>query len=327
MGCNIKIKAGLMAGVATAIGVLFCSCTAAPLLSQREVVHAVFLQQHGTLSTALLLLADNTQTAEGTEAQAFRTALGRGQNPAQALERAESSLDGQIFYGLMDLAVLPSEAEWEDTAEVARLLYQKTKPAPRILLLMMEEMPEEQLVDNASNLYQKFERAKERYGLRNGLQMVFSAQNECALPVWQGTEYGFVFLQQGKANTVLTDTLSAQLAAVLSGQADCLDCDFAQGMADIQAQASVQHKAEQPGSNEVHLTLTNLDIEDLSGNNLSQTELELNLSRELEQSFSNFVPTLYTECFDPLRTRAWVTATSGIQAQMPVPQLVVHMDG
>lgn len=326
MACNSKIKAGLMVGALTAIALLFCSCTAAPLLSQREIVHAVFLQQHGTQSTALLLLADSTQTSEGEEPPSFRTSLGRGQNPAQALERAESSLNGEVFYGLMDLAVLPLESDWQEAVEAARLLYQRTKPAPQILLLMMEELPDEQLKEGAGSLYQEIMGAEERYGLKNGLQMMFAAQNECALPVWQGTGYGFAFLQQGKENQQLPDDLSAQLAAVLAGQANCLDCAFAQGQADVQAQASVQHKSERSGENELHLTLTNPDIQDLSGCHWDRAELEQLLSEELEQTFSGFVPGLYTDHFDPLRTTVWVTATSGIQPQISAPQLFIHFD-
>lgn len=326
MACHIKVKAGLMAGVLTGLSLFLCSCTAAPLLSQREIVQAVFLQQHGAQSTALLLLADSTQTAEGEGIPSFRTSLGCGQNPAQALERAESSLDGQVFYGLMDLAVLPLESDWQDTVEAARLLYQRTKPAPQILLMMMEDLPDEQLMERAGSLYQEMEGAEERYGLKNGLQMVFSAQNECALPVWQGTGYGFAFLQQGEKACVITDTLSAQLAAVLSGQANCLDCAFAGEQADVQAQVTVQHKADRPGKIELHLTLINPDIQDLSGNHWDQAKLGTLLSGELEQAFSAFVPGLYTGRFDPLRTDVWVTATSGIQAQISVPQLVVHLD-
>lgn len=326
MAYHIKIKIGLMAAALSAISLLLCGCTAAPLLSQREIVHAVFLQQHGTQSTALLLLADNTQAAEGEKAPSFRTSIGRGQNPAQALERAESSLDGQVFYGLMDLAVLPLESDWQDTVEAASLLYQRTKPAPQILLLMMEELPDEQLAEGASSLYQEMIAAEERYGLKNGLQMVFAAQNECALPVWQGTGYGFSFLQRGKENLVITDALSAQLAAVLAGQAGCLDCDFSYGQGDVQAQASVQHKSDQPGENQLHLTLTNPDIQDLSGHQQDQEQLEQLLNTELEQSFSAFVPKLYTDHFDPLRTTVWVTATSGLQPQIIAPQLFIHFD-
>lgn len=326
MARNAQIKTGLIAGVLIALCFLGCGCTATPLLSQREIVHAVFLQQHGEQSTALLLLADSKQPAEGQEAPTYRISFGRGRNPAQALERAESSLDGQVFYGLMNLAVLPAEYDWQKVTEAARLLYRRTKPAPRILLLMMEETADKQLIQDAGSLFQKMEGAKERYGLKNGLQTIFSAQNECALPLWQGTGYSFVFLQQNKDNLVITDTLSAQLAAVLTGQANCLDCDFAQGQADVQAQASVQHKSEQPGENELHLTLKNPDIQDLSGDHRDQDELRQILSGELEQAFSGFAPELYTGPFDPLQTAVWVKATNGIQSQICVPQLVVHLD-
>ena len=320
-----SIRKGLMAAVTILICLFVCGCTPAPLLSQREIVHAVFFQRKGREDQVLLLLADSTQTAEGQD-PAYRTVLGSGQTPAQALERAESRLDGEVFYGLMDLAVLSATYGWQEVTETARLLYGRTKPAPQILLLMMEEMPEDELQDSAAGLYRKMEEGRDRYGLKNGLQLIFSQQKECALPIWQSTGYGFVFLQQEQENLELENSLSAQLAVVLAGQADCLDCSFAEGNADLQAQAFVQHKVEYPGQNELHLTLSNPDMQDLSGKQPNQDDLAQTLCKELQQAFAGFVPELYTDTFDPLRIRTWVAAAAGPQATVPIPQLVVHLE-
>lgn len=321
MAVGDKIRTGLMAGLLAGACLLLCSCTFAPLLSQREIVHAVFFRQQGTAYTAWLLLADSKQSAEGAE-PAYRTVAGNGQNPAQALQQAEDGLEGQVFYGLLDLAVLPAQCDWQQAEEIARLLYGKTKPAPQILLFMMAESQEETLSENTADLYKAMMNAQERYGLENGLQVLFSQQNEGALPVWQGTGYGFVFLQKDKPNTVLKDPVSAQLAAVLAGQANLLECTFAQGAAALQAQASVQHS----GSNTLYLILDNPELIDLSGNQREQKWIQQALCNELLQAFAEFVPQVYTDRFDPLQTRVWVTAASGIRERVPTPQLAIHLE-
>lgn len=326
MVVGTKRKTGLMTGILAAMCLLLSSCTSAPLLSQREIVHAVFFQQQGSRSTVLLLLADSTQPAEAQET-AYRTVTGSGENPAQALERAENSLDGQVFYGLMDLAVLPVSSDWQQAEEIARLLYDKTKPAPQIVLFMLPAKQGQSLVECAPALYAEMESAQQRYGLQNGLQMMFSQQNECALPVWQGTGYGFAFLQKGKSNTVIETPLPAQLVAVLAGQADRLDCCFDQGKAAIQTQVSVQHEADASVLNALHLTLGNPEIVDMSGEYRDQSQLQQTLCRELTQAFAAFVPGLYADRFDPLRTRVWVAAASGFRVQeIPAPQLVIHLE-
>lgn len=324
MDFGAKIRAGLMAGMLTAVCLLFCSCSPAPLLSQREIVYAVFFQKQEGISSVLLLLADSTQTGESAE-PAYRSVTGRGQTPVQALEQAEGSLKGQVFYGLMDLAVLPAQCDWKDTEEIVRLLYNKTKPAPQIVLFMLKEQQGPLLLENAARIYEDINYAEQHYGLNNGLQMALSRKNECALPQWQGTGYGFVFLQKDKPNTVLEDPISAQLAAVLTGQADCLDFEFAQGNAALQTQATVQCRADSTGANTLHLTLENPEITDMSGQ-MDQNRLGQTLCNELEQAYSGFVAELYTGQFDPLRTRVWVAASDGILAQIPRPQLVVHLE-
>lgn len=325
MAVGAKIRTGLMAGLLAGVCLLLSSCTFAPLLSQREIVNAVFFRQQGTAYTAWLLLADSKQSTEGAE-PAYRTVTGNGRNPAQALQQAEDSLEGQVFYGLMDLAVLPVQCNWQQAEEIARLLYGKTKPAPQIILFMLGKSQEGSLSEDTAELYKAMMNAQERYGLENGLQMLFSQQNEGALPVWQGTGYGFAFLQKDKPNTVLEDPLSAQLAAVLAGQANLLECTFAQGSAALQAQASVQHAVDASGGNTLYLLLDNPELVDLSGNQRQKEWMQKALCNELQQAFAEFVPQVYTDRFDPLQTRVWVTAASGIREQVPTPRLAIHLE-
>lgn len=325
MGTGIRFKAGIMSMVLIVLCLLFCGCSPVPLLSEREIVRAVFFQKNGTTSTALLLLADGTQSSSEGETS-YKTSVGSGQNPVQALEQAESRLEGQVFYGLMDLAVLPFPADWEDTQALARLLYAKTKPAPRITVFLMDGRTQTTGPDSAASLYEAMENACARYGVANGLQTVLAEKNECALPVWQGTGYGFAFLQQGRPEQVLADPLAAQLAAVLCAQADRLDCTFSQGGASVQARAVLQHKADGQGRNELHLTLTDPEIQELSEAGRGDDRLYEILCDELQQIFSGMTENLYTDTFDPLRTEVWVSAEMGVSAQVPVPQLFVHKD-
>lgn len=319
-GC--KAKAGLIVALAVFLCICLCGCAQTPLLSQREVVHGVFFQTHGKTSTALLLLADQPKE-QGGENSGYKTVVGTGVTPAQALEQAQSSLDGQVFYGLMDLAVLPMEGDWKSTTELGRLLYEKVQPAPQMTLIMMESIPTRELTENASELYETLEKALDKYGIRNGLQNLFCAQKECALPVWQGTEYGFAFLQQGRTSLVLEDPLSAQLAAVLCGQADRFACDFSQGTAAVQGKAMLQHRVQEKGSAELYLTLDDPEVQELGLTQRDEAQLKQVLREELGQAYGQIVSETCVPGFDPLRMQVWVWAACGATDQLPQPDLTV----
>lgn len=317
-----KTKAGLIVDLAVFLCIFLCGCAQAPLLSQREVVHGVFFQTHGKTSTALLLLADQPKEQNGENA-GYKTVVGTGETPAQALERAESSLDGQVFYGLMNLAVLPAEGDWQSTTELGRLLYEKAQPAPQIALFMMESISAQELTENASQLYESLEKALDKYGIRNGLQSLFSSQKECALPVWQGTGYGFLFLQKDRAGLVLEDALSAQLAAVLCGQADRFVCDFSQGTAAVQGKAMVQHRVQEEGNAELYLTLDDPELQELGLTQRNEDRLKQVLREELAQAYGQIVSATCVPGFDPLQMQVWVWAACGATEELPQPGLTV----
>lgn len=300
---------------------VFCGCTPAPLLSQREIVHAVFFQQQGSTNRVLLLLADSTQSAEN-KSPAYRTVSGHGRTPAQALDEAESKLDGQVFYGLLDLAVLPAECDWQQVQELGRLLYEKTKPSPQITVFLMEN-GDNYSEQNVPDLYTDMENACERYGIKNGLQQIFSQEKECALPVWQGTGYGFMFLQENQANIIVSEPLAAQMFAVLCGQGNCINTTFLQGNAALQAQAVVRHEAGDSGVNQLRLVLSDVQIQNLQDSNQETSSLQNELCSEMQRAFSNLIPQIYTSEFDPLRTKVWFSAVHGVRAQPTAPQLSV----
>ena len=98
----------------------------APLLSERAVVRAVCFRGAAQAARVSLVLE-----AAGQE-DAFQTVTGRGASYAAAFKDAERQLDGAVFYGLMDLALLPPQAGWEQAAEIGQLLADTALPAPKI---------------------------------------------------------------------------------------------------------------------------------------------------------------------------------------------------
>lgn len=326
MAAGHKTKAGVIAGILTAaLCALLCGCSQAPLLSQREIVHSVFFQTQGRETLALLLLADQPKEQEG-ETAGYKTVVGVGQTPARALEQAESRLDGQVFYGLMDMAVLPAEGDWQATTELGRLLYEKTRPAPQLTLFLMESVSRKQLEETAADLYEKMENALAKYGICNGLQLMFSAENECALPLWQGTGYGFVFLQKDRPNTVLKDALTAQLAAVLCGQADRFTCDFSKGTASVQAKVMVQHRVWENGDATLYLTLDDPELQELGDAQRREEQLQQALRDELEQTFGQITTRCCVQGYDPLRMSVWYWAACGPMNSLPQPGLEVSFE-
>ena len=304
-----------------ALCLVLCGCSA-PLLSQREVVRGVFFSKDGQEYTAVLLLADQQGAESGGDA--YRTAEGRAPVPDAALRAAEETLDGSVFYGLTDLAVLPTECDWEELTGLGHLLYERAQPAPRITLFSLagEQTP---LSERAESLYRVMHDAQRRYGIENGLPSLFAQQTECALPVWQGTGYGFGFWQKGRPTALYTDKLSAQLAAVLCGQADRLDAGYAEGKAEVEAAASVRCEVDSNGQTTLHLSLRSVRVWDLNKEKRGEEELLETLFRELEQNFERLAAHVQTGGYDPLHLSIWQFARTGnIDAGMP--RLVVSAE-
>ena len=92
-----KYKALLLA----CITLFLCGCGQA--LSEREIVRAVFFARQQGQYSVCLLLADQNNNEDGLH---YKTSSARGFTAAQALHRAETTLPGRLYYGLIDLAVL-----------------------------------------------------------------------------------------------------------------------------------------------------------------------------------------------------------------------------
>lgn len=139
-----KVKACLILCVA----VLLCGCGQA--LSEREIVRAVFFAQQQGQYSVCLLLADQNGGEDGVH---YKTASARGATPAQALHRAEDTLPGQLYYGLLDLATLPPGSDWQTAQTLGTLLYDKAQPAPELSVFVLDDAAHSWAQD-AANLYE-----------------------------------------------------------------------------------------------------------------------------------------------------------------------------
>lgn len=205
-----KVKACLILCVA----VLLCGCGQA--LSEREIVRAVFFAQQQGQYSVCLLLADQNGGEDGVH---YKTASARGATPAQALHLAEDTLPGQLYYGLLDLAALPPDSDWQTAQTLGTLLYDKAQPAPELSVFVLDDAAHSWAQD-AANLYEDMKAVEQEYALHCGLQQLFTQADGCAMPGYH-TDSGYDFYLLAKdAPARRVSGLPAQLAAVLCGQAD-----------------------------------------------------------------------------------------------------------
>ena len=115
MAFRLQKKARLMAVLGLTLMLSGCG---AQLLSQREIVRAVFFDRSPEGYTAVLLLNDHQGEQDGD----YKTASASGNTPALAWDSAANSLPGKAFYGLMDLAVLPPDCSWQEAQEIGALV-------------------------------------------------------------------------------------------------------------------------------------------------------------------------------------------------------------
>lgn len=309
--------------VLAALALLLGGC-GAPLLSEREVVRGIFFEKEEAGYKAVLLVADQKGTENGAGTESFRAVAGGASSPDAALRAASEMLEGEVFYGLTDLAVLPVEARWEELVDLGELLYRQAQPAPRIMLYARERGTQP-LEEQAEGLYQDLRDAQRRYGLGNGLPALFAQPTECALPVWQGTGYGFGFWQKGRPAAQYSDGLTAQLSAILSGQAYRLNVRYAGGQAEIQAAASVHCQVEADGQTMLLLRLRSVRVSDLSGQDRDEEQLLQALRSQLQQDFAQLIAHVQSGGFDPLRLSLWRFARLG-KTDGRAPVLVINAE-
>ena len=172
---------------------LLCGCGQA--LSEREIVRAVFFARQQGAYSACLLLADQNAESDGVQ---YKTASARGNTAAQALHLAEDALPGRLYYGLLDLAALPSGCDWADAQTLGTLLYDKAQPAPELSVFVLDTADHSWAADAAS-LYEDMKAVEREYDLHCGLQQLLPRRTAVQCPptaltagmtlrCWQQTE-------------------------------------------------------------------------------------------------------------------------------------------
>ena len=121
----------------------------APLLSERQIVRAVLFSQTAERAEAVLLLANTSEA----DAETFHTLFGVGQTPAEALNQAQQASQGPVFYGLMDLVVLPMNASYKEICSYTSLLEQTVLPAARMDIILWQREGPASVQEQASALY------------------------------------------------------------------------------------------------------------------------------------------------------------------------------
>lgn len=303
---------------------VFCLCLTGcgqQTLAQREIVRAIFLEQQGTECKAVLLLED-TDLPEGESG--YKTADATAETFQKAIREAELSLDGTPFYGLMDLAALPIQANWQTVNEIGNLLYQQAQPAPEIALFLLD-CGESPLPKSAGELYETLDAQTQLYDLHGGLERIFAQQEFCALPVWQESELSFALLRSGEEAVLCTKGLESQFAAVLTGQIRHLESYYAQGCAYCSADATVQWDAEK-GKIGILLRLRKVTLQDLSGEDVPQSELKDKLATELQSAFERLNQISREINADPFRLTFWQNSVLEAGETDFIPQLSIEIE-
>lgn len=243
-------------------------------LSEREIVRAVFFARQGGQVSACLLLADQNAGEDGTH---YKTASARGATPAQALHRAEDTLPGQIYYGLLDLAALPPGSDLAAARTLGTLIYDKAQPAPELSVFVLDDAAHSWAQDAAA-LYEDMLAVERAYDLHCGLQQLYTQEDGCAVPGYRADSGYDFYLLAADAPARRTAGLTAQLAAVLCGQSDRFFTTYADGrlLADAKVNVTVEDSA-------VQLHLRDTELQTLRG---AVADPQALFCAELRQAFA-----------------------------------------
>lgn len=297
------------------MSLILSGCGGKPL-SQREIVRGVlFTQQKDNYSVCLVLAnQQETEAAEGN-----RVVAARGNTPAQALQQAEESLHGDAYYGLLDLAALPSNSTWQTVQEIGTLLYDNAQPAPELSVFLLGAEPIQSWARQGSGLYNDLKSIEDTYQVHCGLQQLFTQANVCAIPVDASSGgYGFALLAQEGASERYTGLAGAQLAAVLCGQSHHLQGTFSNGTASCEARVQVTVE-----EGKIQLHLREAQLKSLTG---SGRDLEEILRQELTRSFAHMYKAMEQANADPFHLRFWQACTYGPNQPLPEYQLQVFFE-
>ena len=295
----------LMAAVL--LGCLLAGC-GGQLLSHREIVRAVFFTSQDAGYTVTLLTSDQ----QSEDSAACKTFTGSGATCAAAWNAAAQTMNGQPFYGLMDLAVLPAGCSWPLAEEIAQLLQSTARPAPEIAVFVLDPAVQMPIQDQTPTLYENLKALEEKQQLHCGLQTLFDNAETAAVPVSAGGEYAMLFYDTA-ANTArqTQSPLAAQLADDLHLAA--------KAAADVQVLA--------PGSVRVNLTLRDAELKDLTPTARPDAELQVAFAAAANREFDGLITALYGingPDADPLDLCFWLQNRYGSTQGALRAELTLH---
>lgn len=287
-------------------------------LSEREIVRGVLFAKQAESYSVCLVLAD--QNAEGAQPESNKVSAAQGMTPAQALERAEQALYGDVYYGLLDLAALPADTDWATASEIGELLYENAQPAPELSVFVLDDEPIASWAKQGATLYKNMKAVEDTYQVHCGLQQLFAQREVCAIPAYTaGGGYDFVLLLQYGEQIRCHGLAEAQLAAVLCGQADRLQGTFADGAATCEARAQVTVEG-----NKVQLHLRDASLSALGPS--APEDLENALQNELQDRFYALYETMQKSGADPFHLNFWQACTYGPGSVMEKPELELLLE-
>ena len=310
----------LMAAVL--LGCLLAGC-GGQLLSHREIVRAVFFTAQDAGYTVTLLTSDQ----QSEDSAACKIFTGSGATCAAAWNAAAQTMNGQPFYGLMDLAVLPAGCSWPLAEEIAQLLQSTARPAPEIAVFVLDPAVQMPIQDQTPTLYENLKALEEKQQLHCGLQTLFDNAETAAVPVSAGGKYAMLFYDTA-ANTArqTQSPLAAQLAAILCGQVHRLDCTLPDDL-HLAAKAAADVQVLAPGSVRVNLTLRDVELKDLTPAARPDAELQVAFAAAANREFDGLITALYGingPDADPLDLCFWLQNRYGNTQRALRAELTLH---
>lgn len=289
------------------MSLFLCGCGGKPL-SEREIVRGILFTRQQASYSVCLVLANQSEDSSGSPQDSIVTA--QGTTPAQALQNAEECLYGDVYYGLLDLAVLPADADWSTAQEIGSLLYENAQPAPELSVFLLDTAPIESWAEQGSTLYTRMKEIETTYKVHCGLQQLFSQQSVCAIPADSSSGgYDFVLLARETAPIRCHDLSGAQLAAALCGQTNTLRGTFAAGQAVCESRVQVL-----VDDSTVQLHLYDTTLKSLNG---TSDDLQVLLREELKRSFLSLSQATQNAVADPFHLNFGAPALTVYKRLLP----------
>lgn len=309
-----KKNSGLLLKGCLLMSLLLSGC-GGQALSQREIVRGVLFERQGSHYSVCLVVAD-----QETDTNESKIVSAQGNTPAQALKYAEEALDGDAYYGLLDLAALPGSTDLSVAREIGELLYENAQPAPELSVFVLDSVPVKSWAQQGDALYRGMKELEQTYKVHCGLQQMFVQSEVCSIPGYvfaRNGSYDFLLLAENAAPIRCKGTIPAQLAAILSGQTHLLKGVYANG--DAACEARVQVTVEE---NHLQLHLRQTNISSLVPGRTEEA-LQTQLETELFTAFSELVQQTKAVQADPFHLDFWYDCLYGPGAVAPAPTLEV----